>query len=766
MIKQLLLAIFLGLGAIIAYLPYDPFIQKTIFDGFKQAFEQALECSLDARLDYINLIRPTIALKQVTVTPCANAKGWQWQADTYIMHCSWWHLLWHGSIDLHVYLKNVVARTDLVEGNLAMLGHMQKMAIGDPNVPMIVTAIDLDRATFTIIDPHKKQEYALTWRSKTQRNKAILHSSLEFMHCALALHDARYSCDLQGSIDCDVIEKKVGMPEIRMKTACKGILKDLLDQPLECLLSAQCDTQKDAHCKGAVTIRTPALGCLGGEWDVDLNAMSARLQLINDAELRLPGLQYHLQPNACMLKMHADIAQGLQGDYHIAVTHADQQLSLCGTIALNAQGLQLKGDVDSAQLASFAPIPADILMKGIVHYGITINDGTNIIASCNLENGLVHLPGIYHCITGCQANLLLQPAAKKLIIQEAQLLLQEGSIVCANGVIHADNGAIVNVHLPLAIDALSINLKPMLDAQFSGNILMQYQKDTMPRIQGHMFLDHALIEPDIVSIDFLKTVSALWAQRNQKTVQIPLDVQCDITLETKKPVHIDTALFQSDIQLVLHVFNTLSNPLVQGSINCMHGIVYLPYKPLAITRGSLHLSPGNLDNPAIELFAQSSIKNHDVMLQITGTLKDYGISVWSNPVLSHKEIAALLAVGDPEAPLSALVPAVATQTIKNIFCTSDIFGLANNSIAQTILKPLRIVHLTPYFDNQIARGGIRAAFEIEYGDHIRALIQKNFTLTEDTRFELEYAISDEVKVRGIRDERRDVNAEVEMRWKF
>jgi hypothetical protein len=72
----------------------------------------------------------------------------------------------------------------------------------------------------------------------------------------------------------------------------------------------------------------------------------------------------------------------------------------------------------------------------------------------------------------------------------------------------------------------------------------------------------------------------------------------------------------------------------------------------------------------------------------------------------------------------------------------------------------------PSFIDQSGRGGLRGAIEIDISDRWRAVIQKNFSLTEDTRFELEYLLSDDISVRATRDIRRDLIGEVEMRYKF
>ena len=64
------------------------------------------------------------------------------------------------------------------------------------------------------------------------------------------------------------------------------------------------------------------------------------------------------------------------------------------------------------------------------------------------------------------------------------------------------------------------------------------------------------------------------------------------------------------------------------------------------------------------------------------------------------------------------------------------------------------------------RGGLRGALEIDINDRWHAMIQKNFSLSEDTRVELEYLLSDDISLCDIRDERRDLGGEVEVRWKF
>ena len=74
--------------------------------------------------------------------------------------------------------------------------------------------------------------------------------------------------------------------------------------------------------------------------------------------------------------------------------------------------------------------------------------------------------------------------------------------------------------------------------------------------------------------------------------------------------------------------------------------------------------------------------------------------------------------------------------------------------------------LLVFVEYRLGRGGLRGAIEIDVNDQLHGLIQKNFSQPEDTKFELEYLFSDDITLRGIKDEHGDLGGEVEVRWKF
>ena len=153
-------------------------------------------------------------------------------------------------------------------------------------------------------------------------------------------------------------------------------------------------------------------------------------------------------------------------------------------------------------------------------------------------------------------------------------------------------------------------------------------------------------------------------------------------------------------------------------------------------------------------------------MQISGTAQQPTITFQSSPALQDEQIASLLFGGTEDGAVAIAVPLSLSGELERLLLGSAdeashiLVGL------ERILKPFGNVRIVPSFSDQSARGGVRGALRVEVNDRLSGLIQQNFSLTEDTRVVVEYSLSDDTLLRGIRDERGDLGAEVEARWKF
>jgi hypothetical protein len=386
----------------------------------------------------------------------------------------------------------------------------------------------------------------------------------------------------------------------------------------------------------------------------------------------------------------------------------------------------------------------------------------NVWFDVALCDATIRLPETYNFIDGFHARVSYDAKKRLGELSDMAVSLYTGNVSCLRATAVFDQqGNLTFVHAPVILNRCLLNSKKDLFAIVSGSLLLSKKASNNPSIAGSLIIDRAQLKENIFSSVIQKR---LFDSTHSALALSEVAVDCDVTIETKSPIRVDTAFLQTNAKVHLHVQKNGKEPIVDGVVTLQSGNLIFPYKPLFISKGILTFSPEQLFDPAIELVARNKIKKYDVSLQVAGSLLNHHIMLDSTPPLSEEQIMTLLLVGSQESSLNSMIPALILQNLKTLIFANNQSTFLEKYFAP-LLRPFNI-SLMPSFADQTGRGGLRGMLEISIDDRWRAVIQKNFTLTEDTRFELEFLLSDDITLRGIRDERRDMGGEVEMRWKF
>jgi hypothetical protein len=395
-----------------------------------------------------------------------------------------------------------------------------------------------------------------------------------------------------------------------------------------------------------------------------------------------------------------------------------------------------------------------ILLKGTASLDAASLDFT-------LHDTTIRLPETYNFLNGLQGHITYNAYKKLIAVDDMHISFHMGDIYCLRATASFnENGQLIFMYVPLLLDHCFFNSKKDLFAIVSGNVLLSQNKQEPIYVSGNIIIDRAQLKENIFSNVIQKQLFA-------STTLSPLSekpVMCDISIETKSPIKIDTPFLQTNAKVAMQIKDNITEPTVSGSIVLQSGNLIFPYKSLAITKGELIFSPEQFLDPEIELIARNKIKNYDISLQVAGSLLNHHIMLDSTPPLSEEQIMALLLVGSHQTSLNSMIPALIVQNLKNLIFTHNQSTFLEKYFAP-LLRPFSI-NLIPSFADQTGRGGLRGMLEINLNDRLKATLQKNFTLTEDTRIELEFLLSDDITLRAIRDERRDVGGEIEMKWKL
>lgn len=570
-------------------------------------------------------------------------------------------------------------------------------------------------------------------------------------------------------------------------------------------------SKRDAQWQGALDANVNGDMQFAGSWKYDQTADAGNLVCTNKTNLSLPSIAYwHLAPDAIQFNLArtpgkfqliyagtalhellgtSNAVRGevvlqdgkaqLHGSYNDETYCANMQFDelpyLIDAEYLNAAGApqlncaygradgRMRTSVQFSFIRNFIKrwFNYDVQGQGELQLDVT-RSATGWSGKMHLVDGAIRLPETYNFINGIDAAFSYDQAERCVRVNDLVCELHSGRVRCPHASIWFDENHVANVfHIPLLFEHCLLNFKRDLFATVSGRVTATKQKDAVPLLAGNLFIERAQLKENLLSQEFQKQ---LFAHSGNMVASHAPDMHCDLTIETMHPIRIDTNVLKTNAQVHIAIKNSFANPEVSGALRLVGGTIEFPYKPLNITEGALYLLPGQLHNPMVELRANNTIKNHTVSLQVTGLLSAHHIMFDSTPPLSEEQIIALLLVGSHDESLATMAPALLVQNLKHA-----LFGINEPTVfdkyMSKIAKPLNI-HLVPSFTDQTGRGGLRGALEIDVNDRWRALIQKNFTLTEDTRFELDYLLSDDITIRAIRDERRDVGGEVEVKWKM
>lgn len=402
----------------------------------------------------------------------------------------------------------------------------------------------------------------------------------------------------------------------------------------------------------------------------------------------------------------------------------------------------------------------DLQGNGVIKLQSTLED-KKIITDFSMKKGNIRLGTTYNFIQNLLGHLEVETEKQDFILRNCCINLHRGRLLIpyARCLYNTQLKQIEYCYLPIHLQNVFLNSQKDVFMMASGRVVVE-QNGKKPIIKGNIVIDRGQIRQNIFSA---KEQKSILQALSQTLLGSSADVEFDITVDTKHPIYVRTGFLESEIKVQLSIKGSLQHPHVSGKIFINDGIFHFPYRPLYITSGILYIMPHNIDDPAIELHAKGKIKRYTINMQVHGTLLDTHITFASTPPLSQEQIITLLLGGSETGSLSFVMPSLVMQNVRGLIFDSE---QMSPSFKRYVLSPLRYIRIVPSFVDQTGRGGFRGAIEIDISDQLRAVIQKNFSLSEDTRFEVEYQVSDEISLRGLKDERSDIGGEIEMRFTF
>lgn len=403
--------------------------------------------------------------------------------------------------------------------------------------------------------------------------------------------------------------------------------------------------------------------------------------------------------------------------------------------------------------------------EGAVQYAVRYENG-KIHGSYTLDQATVKIPAMYNMVQGVRGSCVCDIKTRTVSVPECVLRLHQGSVSVVGATCEfSPSGAPTFVHIPVMLTDCFAHVNQSLFAAISGALVVRSAREPAGgySIQGSVLIDRSHMQGNIFDADFAKRLFGVSAQPVQ--LEAP-KTSYDIHILTKQPLRVKTPFLEAAAACHVQCTGSPSAFRMKGFVELTQGSLLFPYKPLFVQHGLLLFDPHSPDDPRIEIHAENSIKGYTVNLDVSGSISNPSIMLSASPHLEDDKIIGLLWGGSEDGSLYLAMSTTIMQSLERL-----LFGPAEGSsqlkqAVTSLFKPLGSIRLVPGFTEQVGRGGIRGSLAVEVNDRLRGIIKQNFELPQDTMLEVEYALSDDARVRGFKDERGDVGAELEGRWKF
>lgn len=561
--------------------------------------------------------------------------------------------------------------------------------------------------------------------------------------------------------------------------------------------------------QGNISLQYAERANVGGTWSFDPVDYRAALDLVPTDTIALP-ISWQIAPDATYLKLLYDNGR-LAGSYALHLARQDQgfEQRIIGQITQDEDQFKITGGnahlsmvahlrylptwyVAYASYAENDKIITEIFgtpeqtYHGTIGYpfirSLLVRAGlldlpgqgtfslsaykkdSSLVATLAMRNGSIRLPYTYNMLQDISLTSEFDFSEKTLFVQDVAVRLHQGELQTSRAVIgFNDDWRVSFAYVPILIRHCFISWQKDFFGLVSGSLLAQYQEGSMPEISGHILLDRAQVRSNVLGSGFKKDVVGL--------ALLPLrfyqaDTALNIAIKTRTPVQVKTSFLDTAARIDLFARGTLLQPEVGGQIELVSGKFLFPYQPLYITSGKVYLLPSQLSDPAIEVTAKNTIKRYGITMNVSGSATSPSISFSSSPSLGEEQIIGLLFGGSEDGSLFLVMPSTIMNNIEGLLVGPAESTSGVQKYLKNLFKPFKNVRIVPSFSDQTGRGGLRGSLAIEVNDRWRGVIQKNFSLPEDLRIEIDYALSDDTRIRAIKDERDDLGVEVETRWKF
>lgn len=240
------------------------------------------------------------------------------------------------------------------------------------------------------------------------------------------------------------------------------------------------------------------------------------------------------------------------------------------------------------------------------------------------------------------------------------------------------------------------------------------------------------------------------------------DLTLNIRLRALEDAWLENSLGRVKGRFDLSVTGNVNAPIVMGDIEALGGEVYFQDRKFKILKGRLSFFNPSTIEPYLEFRGETYVKDYRVAFSLTGLVDQLKPEFSSSPPLPPEDVLALLALGE------AFKRTTSYDTSTQLSTASLLsFQLAEEAKkrAESVLSLDRF-RIDPFVLGSSAEMTARLTVGKKISKNLFILYSTNLTTQREEIVRVEWELSDDLSVVGIRDEIGRLSFDVKIRKRF
>src|SRR5436190_7957656 len=243
-------------------------------------------------------------------------------------------------------------------------------------------------------------------------------------------------------------------------------------------------------------------------------------------------------------------------------------------------------------------------------------------------------------------------------------------------------------------------------------------------------------------------------------------IRLDVHIVTTPELQMQTASVRLSGDADLHLRGTAGKPVIIGRADIIEGEVYFNGTKYRLERGDVTFVNPVTTTPVLDLQMSTRVRDYDVTVNLNGELSKLNVKYRSEPPLPEADVVALLALGrtrEESAQMQQSGQSALSQEASNAILSEALNATVSNRVQRLFgVSRIKIDPQGLSTETNPARGP-QVTIEQQVAGNLTLTYSTNVSQASQQIIQVEYNVSRNVSVVGVRDQNGVVSIDVRIR---